>query len=220
MSSGQIRMLSIVTTGCIGDSLLTRLLQHQNASNFKITPLIRGDESRVKKLASRGVTSLISSNDSSDILQKAASESDVVMHTANSIAGIAGKDLRGKKGLTSVDNDLDSDQINAVVNDKTYSKINLPIINAVQGNPELKNVIVLPPFIYATVTGLFNRISVQLPTLVPVALKRVKGETIGSGDTAWNTVHIPDLVDCYILLLDQLLAAYGPDPKSNAKPSS
>lgn len=71
-------------TGYIGGSILTGLLQHSDVSNFKITALIRGDESRVKKLVSLGVTPLIGSNDSYDIIEKAASESDVVIHTAKS----------------------------------------------------------------------------------------------------------------------------------------
>ncbi|CAF4019408.1 unnamed protein product [Rotaria sordida] len=42
---------------------------------------------------------------------------------------------------------------------------------------------------------------------------------IGPGESTWNNVHIADLVDAYIILFDQLLAVYGPDPKPDAKPS-
>jgi nucleoside-diphosphate-sugar epimerase len=42
---------------------------------------------------------------------------------------------------------------------------------------------------------------------------------IGPGESAWNSIHIADLVDAYIILLDQLLSAYGPDAKPNAEPS-
>ncbi len=52
--------------------------------NFNITVLIRGDDERVEKLASLKVTPLIGSNESFEILEKAASESHVVIHTANS----------------------------------------------------------------------------------------------------------------------------------------
>jgi nucleoside-diphosphate-sugar epimerase len=84
MSSKHINILLTGVTGYIGGSLLTDLLQHPNVSNFKITALIRGDESRAKKLSSLGVTPLIGSNDSHDIIGKAASESHVVIHMANS----------------------------------------------------------------------------------------------------------------------------------------
>ncbi|CAF3814976.1 unnamed protein product [Adineta steineri] len=85
MSSTKINIFLTGATGYIGGSVLTSLLQHPNASNFNITTLIRGgDDERVKKLASLNVTPLIGSNDSFDIIEKAASESHVTIHTANS----------------------------------------------------------------------------------------------------------------------------------------
>ncbi|CAF1534078.1 unnamed protein product [Adineta ricciae] len=72
-------------TGYIGGSILTALLNHSNASNFQITALIRGAESRIKKLELLGgVIALVGSNDSHDLIEKAASQADVVFHTANS----------------------------------------------------------------------------------------------------------------------------------------
>jgi nucleoside-diphosphate-sugar epimerase len=250
MSSKQINIFLTGATGYIGGSVLTGLLQHPNASNFKITALIRGDESRVKKLASLGVTPLVGSNDSYDIIQKAASESHVVIHTADSAddlpstkaiidglnkrtqttgkpaiyihtsgTGVLTEDVRGKKGSNTVYNDLDPDQINGLADEQIHRNVDLFVINAAQANPQLKSVIILPPLIYGIGTGLFNRTSIQVPTLVRAALKRGKVEVIGPGEATWDNVHIDDLVDAYIILLDQLLAAYGPDAKSDAKPS-
>jgi uncharacterized protein YbjT (DUF2867 family) len=84
MSSTKINIFITGVTGYIGGSILTALLQHPNASNFNITALVRGDNERVKKLSSLNVTPLIGSNDSFEIIEKAASESHVVIHTANS----------------------------------------------------------------------------------------------------------------------------------------
>jgi nucleoside-diphosphate-sugar epimerase len=250
MSSKQINILLTGATGYIGGSILTSLLQHPNSSNFKITALVRGDESRVKKLASVGVTPLIGSNDSYDIIEKAASESHVVIHTANSSddlpaaksivaglnkrtqttgkpviyihtsgTGVLTEDVRGKKGSTTVYNDLDPDQINGLADKQWHRNVDLFVINAAQANPLLKSIIVIPPLIYGIGTGLFNRTSIQLPTLIRAALKRGKAEVIGPGEATWDNVHIADLVDAYIILFDQLLAVYGPDAKSDAKPS-
>ena len=83
----------------------------------------------------------------------------------------------------------------------------------------MKNVIILPPLIYGIGTGLFNRTSIQIPLLIRAALKRGKAEMIGPGEATWDNVHIADLVDAYIILFDQLLAAYGPDARSDSKPS-
>ena len=239
MSSKQINIFLTGASGYIGGSILTSLLRHSNVSNFKITTLIRGDESRVKKLASLGVTVLIGWNDSHDIIENAASESHVVIHTADSTAnmpavqsiiaglnrriqttsqpaiyihrsgaGIMGEDTRGEKGSTKVYSDLDPDQINNLPNENIVRKISLFIINAAQANPQLKTGIG---------TGLFNRTSVQLPLLIRTALKRGKLETVGSGYATWNNVHIADLVDGYIILLDELLVVYGSDATSDVK---
>ena len=249
MSSKQINIFLTGATGYIGGSILTGLLQHPNASNFKITALIRGDESRVKKLASLGVTPLIGSNDSHDIIEKAASESHVVIHTANSAddlpstksiiaglnkrtqttgkpviyihtsgTGVLTEDVRGKKGSNTVYNDLDPDQINGLADEQIHRNVDLFVINAAQANPQLKSVIVLPPLIMVLVQDC--SIVIPLTSITnSCCLETRQGEMIGPGESTWDNVHIADLVDAYIILLDQLLAAYGPDAKPDAKPS-
>jgi nucleoside-diphosphate-sugar epimerase len=244
MSSKQINILLTGATGYIGGSILVNLLQHPNAKNFKITALIRGEESRTKKLASLGVIPLIGSNDSHDIIEKAASESHVVIHTANSaddlpsirsiISGlnkrtqmtgkpaiyihtsgtaVLAEDVRGKKGSNKVYSDLDPDQINSLPDERIHRNVDLLIINAAHVNPLLKSVIILPPVVHGTGTGPFGRDTMVPSLLIRTALKRGKVQMIGPGESAWNSVHIADLVDAYIILLDQLLAAYGPDAK-------
>jgi nucleoside-diphosphate-sugar epimerase len=249
MSTTKINIFLTGATGYIGGSLLTALLQHPNASNFCITALIRGDNERVQKLASLNVKTLLGSNESFEILEKAASESDVVIHTSNSsddlpstqaiISGlnkrtqttrkpviyihtsgtcVIGEDVRGKKGSDIVYTDLDPAQINSLPDEKPYRNIDLFIINSADANPLLKTVIIIPPLIYGFGTGLFNRTSVQLPCLIKAALKRHKVEMIGLGEGIWNDVHIADLCDAYMIIFDQLLAAYGPDAKSKPNP--
>jgi len=250
MSSKQINIFLTGATGYIGGSILTGLLHHPNASNFKITALIRGDESRVKKIASLGVTPLIGTNDSHAILEKAASESHVVIHTSNSAddipsarsilsglnkrtqttgkpviyihtsgTAVISEDVRGKKGSNTVYSDLDPDKINSVADEQAHRDVDLLIINEAQANPLLKSVIVLPPAIHGIGTGLFHRYSETLGALIRAALKRGKVEMIGPGESKWSYSHMADLVDGYIILLDQLLAVYGPDAKPDAKPS-
>ncbi len=123
----------------------------------------------MKKLASLRVTPLVGSNDSFEIIEKAASKSHLVIHTGGTAAII--EDVRGKKGSNIVYNDLDSDQINGVADEKLYRNVDLFVINTAQANPLLKSVIVIPPLIYGIGTGLFNRASFQLPLLIRTALK-------------------------------------------------
>jgi nucleoside-diphosphate-sugar epimerase len=246
MSSTKVNIFLTGATGFIGGSILTSLLQHSNAGNFNITALIRGDNERVKKLASLNVTPIIGSNDSFEILEKAAKESHVVIHTADPaddlpsvkaiISGLdkrtkeTGKpaiyihtsgttvlteDVRGKKGSDIVYSDLNPDQINSLPDEQPHRNVDLFIINSADANPLLKTVIVLPSAIYGIGTGLFNRNTALFPVFLQAALKRHKVEVVGPGEATWNNVHIADVSDAYIILFDQLLAAYGPDVKPN-----
>lgn len=250
MSSDKINVLLTGASGYIGGSVLTALLHQQNASQFHITTLVRGDESRVKRLASLGVTPLLGSNDSKQILEKAASESHVVIHTGNSAddlpstsalisglntrikmtgqpaiyihtsgTGVILEDTRGKKGSDVIYNDLNPDQINGLPDSQIHRDIDLFIANAGAANPMLKTAIVIPPTIYGIGTGPFHRTSIQFPTLLRAAMKRGKAEIFGPGEATWDNVHVADLADAYVLLVDRFLAAYGPDAQSNAKPS-
>ena len=250
MSSSKINVFLTGATGYIGGSILTGLLQHPNAANFNITALIRGDNERIQKLTALNVTPIVGDNESFEIIEKAAKNAHVVIHTANSAddlpstkaiisglnaqtketgkpaiyihtsgTGVLAEDVRGNKGTDTVYNDLHSDQINGLADSQPHRDVDLFIINAADANPLLKTVIVLPPLIYGIGTGPVNRTSIQLPVLIRAALKRHKAEVIGLGQATWNNVHIADLTDAYIIILDQLLAAYGPYAKSDAQPS-
>jgi nucleoside-diphosphate-sugar epimerase len=141
------------------------------------------------------------------------------IHIHTSGTGVLAEDVRGKKGSDIVYSDLDPDKINGLADERLHRNVDLFIINAAQTNPQLKSVIVIPPAIYGIGTGLFSRDSMLLSILIRSALKRGKAEVNGPGEATWDNVHIADLVDAYIILFDQLLAVYGPDAKSDAKPS-
>jgi nucleoside-diphosphate-sugar epimerase len=246
MSSTKINIFLTGATGYIGGSILTSLLQHPNAGNFNITALIRGDTDRIKKLTSLNVTPIIGSNESFEILEKAAKDSHVVIHTSNSAddlpstqaiisglnkrtqetgkpviyihtsgTGVLTEDVRGNKGSDTIYSDLNPDQINKLPDEQIHRNVDLFIIKSADANPLLKTVIVLPSVIYGVGTGLFNRTTILFSILHQTASKRQKIEVVGPGEATWNNVHIADVSDAYIILLDQLLAAYGPNAKPN-----
>jgi hypothetical protein len=103
-----------------------------------------------------------------------------------------------KKRSNLVYNELDSDQINGVPDEKLYRNVDLFVINTAQANPLLKSVIVIPSLIYGIGTELFDRASFQLPLLIRTALKRGKVETIGPGEATWGSVPIGDIVSPYL----------------------
>jgi len=70
----------------------------------------------------------------------------------------------------------------------------------------VKTYLIMSPTIYGIGTGLFNRISIQIPNLIRGAIKRGKVDLLGDGTGVWDQVHIADLVTLYELLLAKVLA--------------
>lgn len=64
----------------------------------------------------------------------------------------------------------------------------------------------MSPTIYGVGTGLFNKMSIQIPLLIREAIKAGRSECVGDGMAVWNHVHIADLVDLYAILLRRVLA--------------
>jgi nucleoside-diphosphate-sugar epimerase len=71
---------------------------------------------------------------------------------------------------------------------------------------EVKTYLIMSPTIYGIGTGLFNRTSIQLPTIIRSALKVGHVSVLGPGNGTWDAVHIADLVTLYELLLSKVLS--------------
>ena len=72
--------------------------------------------------------------------------------------------------------------------------------------PRIKTAIICPPFIYGTGTGPIRKRSVQLPELVLSSLRYGKAFTVNEGENVWHHVHISDLANAYILLVEDALS--------------
>ena len=80
---------------------------------------------------------------------------------------------------------------------------------------DVNTYLIMSPTIYGTGSGLFNRSSIQLPTLVRTALKTGQVGVIGASNGVWDAVHIEDLALLYELLLNKVLS--GEDISSGRK---
>ncbi|KAJ5411383.1 uncharacterized protein N7487_005742 [Penicillium crustosum] len=79
----QTKILILGATGYIGGSILTDLQNSKNASQYSFSALVRNQE-HASKLKARGVEPIFfKSLDDLDIVQKAASEHDVVINAAS-----------------------------------------------------------------------------------------------------------------------------------------
>ena len=59
------------------------------------------------------------------------------------------------------------------------------------------------PLIYGLGTGKFKTFSFQIPFLIRHCLALKQAIVVGKGDGIWNHVHIEDLVDLYLLVLEK-----------------
>ncbi|KAK7044380.1 hypothetical protein R3P38DRAFT_3388776 [Favolaschia claudopus] len=90
-------------TGYIGGSILARFLAHPQADSFQFTVLVR-DPKKAKKFEELGVKAVVGSHSDPELMEKLASEADVVIATADcDDLGAAKATLAGlkKRGATS-----------------------------------------------------------------------------------------------------------------------
>ena len=71
----------------------------------------------------------------------------------------------------------------------------------------VKTAIVCPPTIYGVGRGVGNQRSIQIPDLIKAALHKGHGVKVGAGKTLWSNVHVHDLSDLYLKLVEN--AAQG-----------
>ncbi|KAK1775286.1 hypothetical protein QBC45DRAFT_422568 [Copromyces sp. CBS 386.78] len=79
----------------------------------------------------------------------------------------------------------------------------------------IKTYVIMPPTIYGEGTGLFNRRSIQINTMMRAAMKDGYASRVGTGEAEWDHVHVVDLAKFYELMVARILA--GDDLESNLK---
>lgn len=73
----------------------------------------------------------------------------------------------------------------------------------------VKSAIVCPPTIYGRGRGPGNQRSHQVPELSRCTLQKGHGIQVGAGKTYWSNVHVHDLSDAYVALIEAAAAGGG-----------
>ncbi|KAI5923384.1 NAD dependent epimerase/dehydratase family protein [Camillea tinctor] len=73
----------------------------------------------------------------------------------------------------------------------------------------VKTLVIMSPTIYGLGSGLFNRISIQIPTYIRTALAHGRAIVVGSGDNVNDKVHVEDLADLYTIIALDILGNEG-----------
>lgn len=69
----------------------------------------------------------------------------------------------------------------------------------------VKTHIIMSPTIYGLGTGSFNRLSIQIPTIIRGSIKNKEVGVVGEGKELWGYVHIEDLGPLYELILSKII---------------
>ncbi|MBG0511628.1 NAD-dependent epimerase/dehydratase family protein [Agrobacterium sp. MOPV5] len=77
----------------------------------------------------------------------------------------------------------------------------------------IKTYLVVPPTVFGRGVGPFaeNRMSIQLPRLVYQSLVNRRALYVGPGKAQWTNVHVADLAELYLLILDAALKGAAPE---------
>ncbi|KNC97115.1 uncharacterized protein SPPG_07508 [Spizellomyces punctatus DAOM BR117] len=233
-----VRIFITGATGYIGGTVLTSLLE-EHKGKYEIKALVR-DMDRARKLSEVGVEPILGSLDNWQTLSKAASEADVVINAADvdhlgavralaeglskrgplangqppillhtSGTGVLLDHAQGRYASPKVYRDTVMKDIHSLPPEQMHRTVDMAVFDAGRSG-KVTTTIICPPLIYGLGTGPFNRHSQQLPMMILAATKKGKAVFIGKGANIWSNVHVKDLADGYLLLLDKLLDGTAP----------
>ncbi|CDM37239.1 hypothetical protein DTO013E5_8385 [Penicillium roqueforti] len=222
-------------TGYIGGEVL-HALQHAHP-DYEVAALIRDEEKAGKVLAAfPKVRVVLADLDNVEIIEKESRKADIVIHAASNkhlesvkaIAnGLAGRQnayyiqVTGASVLSGpeVDSNSYGEPSDQIVDDldnaadlrdiirayKDRRVVDNYILDLGSGGP--KTAILFPPIIFGTGNGPVNQRSIQVPSLARAALLQHVGLYLGRGLSRWGIVHIADLADLFVKLVEHAVNA-------------
>ncbi|KAH0349127.1 NAD(P)-binding protein, partial [Aureobasidium melanogenum] len=83
-----------------------------------------------------------------------------------------------------------------------HRNVDKVVQSSVRDGHTVKSAIVCPPCIYGAGRGPGNQTSVQVPALARCTLQKGHGIQVGAGKTFWTQIHVHDLSDLYLKLVE------------------
>lgn len=220
-------------TGYIGGSVATRLLE----TGHDVIGLARSDDAAAA-LKKRGVEPLKGDLNGYTPIVGAAKRADAVINAASSdnpfivhalLAGLKGS---GKALIQTSGSSVVGTYHNGEASDDTFDEdtpftpvpekaMRVAIDNQVLAAAQhaVRSIVIRPTLIYGRGIGVAST-SVQIPKLIDVARKHGVPHHVGRGLNIWGHVHIADVVDLFLLALDEAPAGslyYAENGEANFK---
>lgn len=204
--------------GYIGGSIATRLL----SLGHEVSGLVRS-ESKMPALRVMGIEPVLGTLDDVEVLTAAAQAADAVIHTANAdhpgsaVTLICALERTGKLFIHTTGSAIVADHADGEYaqdiprNEDSYFE---PVpfrrarvdtnryVREAAINKGIRSIVICPSMIYGHGRGL-EKNSEQIPRLMELSKQVGAGVYFGKGLNHYSNVHIDDLVDLYILAIEQ-----------------
>lgn len=211
-----MKVFVLGATGYIGGSVAVRLM----AAGHQVVGTARTPD-KARMLEARGIQATVASFDDLDVLARLAKASDAVINAASAderepvealLAALKGTGKRfiHTSGSSIVATDSRGELTSGVYDEDTpiepvpekVARIALDrrVLDAAKDG--IHTDVICPCLIYGQGLGL-NPDSVQLPPLIRYARETGTARYIGKGENVWSNVHIEDLADLYLLVLER-----------------
>ncbi|KAE9377570.1 NAD(P)-binding protein [Stipitochalara longipes BDJ] len=235
--SSSPRIFVTGVSGYVGGNMMGRLLEKH--PEWHVVVLVRNEKQKEIVLARwPQLEVVIGDLDNSALMIQEGSKADVVLQTASSdhvlgvVSLIQGLSQRqptpgylihiGGTGILHDTQNGFGQQSDKIYHDTTdlveitsfpveghvHRDVDIAILEA-QKKLHVPTAIVTPPQIHGVGKGPVKTRSIQIPTLIEATLKRGKGFQILEGQNIWDHVHVDDLSDAFILLVEEALKPSG-----------
>ncbi len=203
-------------SGYIGGSVAAAL----RGAGHHVIGLVRSAQ-KAEQVRSLGIEPVSGTLDDGALLARQARDADAVIHTADAdhraaaesmLAALAGS---GKAFVHTSGSSIVGDQAWGEPGDKIYDDdtpfepgpgraarvaVNHVVLAAARNG--VRAAVLSPSLIYGTGRGA-HRDSIQVPRLIALARKSGVARHVGRGENLWSNVHIDDLVDLYLRVLER-----------------
>jgi nucleoside-diphosphate-sugar epimerase len=203
-------------SGYIGGSVAAALL----GAGHSVLGLVRSPQ-KAERVRALGIEPLLGSLDDGALLARAARDADAVVHAADAdhraaveamLPALAGS---SKPFIHTSGSSIVGDQAWGEPGAKIYEDdtpfepgpgraarvaVNRRVLAAARAG--VRAVVVSPSLIYGAGRGA-HRESIQVPRLVALARKSGVARHVGRGENIWSNVHIDDLADLYLRILEK-----------------
>ncbi|KAH3663959.1 hypothetical protein OGAPHI_004673 [Ogataea philodendri] len=227
------KLFILGATGYIGGEVLHKfLLQYPDAH---VIALVRTQAKAdlLKQAINGNLETVIGDLNSLDVIEENVAKADIVINAASnnhlpsleaiktsliakktrtlfiqtSGAGvIADSTDPTKQNPNKVYSDVkDIDEINSLPDSQPHRLADKLVQTFKESSKVVETAIISPPTIFGVSNGFDHKTSVQIPLLAKAITKVGYSFTVYKGDTYWSHVHISDLGDLYVLIIEKFL---------------